>query len=348
MFIFDLLSALGSGLWSYYVGRFFEIYLPTPTFLEKLNSDIQATIISLITILSYFILYSNCVPISLYVSIELVKIGQSLFINWDKNMISTNNNVRGKCRTTALAEDLGQIEHILTDKTGTLTINFFKFRLCLIGEKFYLEERTVDSIKLEIHGKIEIFKIYCTLEFTNARKRMSIIVENNGNIYLLSKGADDVICTTCELQDLERMKIKQNLEVVDFIITFQFISSEGLRILCMSYKQLFKKEFDDWYEKYTNACKIIDGKKSERLEIIYSEIERDMNFLGITGIEDRLQDGVCETLAKLASINIKVWMLTGDKLETAVNIGYSCGLFNDTLVEVFKLSENIKERYKVA
>ena len=67
---------------------------------------------------------------------------------------------------------------------------------------------------------------------------------------------------------------------------------------------------------------------------VYERIERDLLFVGSTAIEDKLQDGVPECIATLAKANIKIWVLTGDKQETAINIGYSCQLLTNDM-EVF-------------
>lgn len=74
--------------------------------------------------------------------------------------------------------------------------------------------------------------------------------------------------------------------------------------------------------------------REELLDAIYEEIETDMTLLGATAIEDKLQDGVPETIANLAAANIKIWVLTGDKQETAINIGYSCRLLTENMREV--------------
>lgn len=73
---------------------------------------------------------------------------------------------------------------------------------------------------------------------------------------------------------------------------------------------------------------------------MYEEIEQDMMLLGATAIEDKLQEGVQETIALLSLANIKIWVLTGDKQETAVNIGYSCKMLTDDMSEVFIISGN--------
>jgi P-type E1-E2 ATPase len=85
-------------------------------------------------------------------------------------------------------------------------------------------------------------------------------------------------------------------------------------------------------------CSIkVSADREERMDALYEEIEKDMNLIGATAIEDKLQDGVPETIANLAAANIKIWVLTGDKQETAINIGYSCRLLTDSMQEVHKL-----------
>jgi phospholipid-translocating ATPase len=86
--------------------------------------------------------------------------------------------------------------------------------------------------------------------------------------------------------------------------------------------------------------------REQLLDAIYEEIETDMTLLGATAIEDKLQDGVPETIANLAAANIKIWVLTGDKQETAINIGYSCRLLTENMREVwlFHFSINLFNR----
>ncbi|KAK6200178.1 uncharacterized protein RJT21DRAFT_5284 [Scheffersomyces amazonensis] len=105
-------------------------------------------------------------------------------------------------------------------------------------------------------------------------------------------------------------------------------STEGLRTLMYAYRFLDKKEYEVWNEDYINAgSQIID--RTKQVELVGGRIERDFELIGATAIEDKLQDGVSETIDKLRRAGIKMWMLTGDKRETAINIGYSCRLIKD-------------------
>ena len=111
---------IGCSIWENEIGYYFRSYLPEEEFLskEKSRSSIE---IGLLVFPSYIITLSTVVPISLYVSIEFVRLLQSKWIDWDIEMFYQKNNIRAKVRTTTLNEQLGQIQYIFSDKTGTLT-----------------------------------------------------------------------------------------------------------------------------------------------------------------------------------------------------------------------------------
>jgi phospholipid-translocating ATPase len=107
-------------IWESHVGFDFGQYLPWESYisLNKTRGSIQ---LGFLVFLSYVITLSTLVPISLYVSIEFVRLLQSKWIDWDINMFYQTNNVPANVRTTTLNEELGQIQYIFSDKTGTLT-----------------------------------------------------------------------------------------------------------------------------------------------------------------------------------------------------------------------------------
>ena len=82
---------------------------------------------------SYIILLNTLVPISLYVSVEIIRLGQSFFINWDRQMYYSPKDTPALARTTTLNEELGQVQYIFSDKTGTLTQNIMEFKMASIG-----------------------------------------------------------------------------------------------------------------------------------------------------------------------------------------------------------------------
>jgi phospholipid-translocating ATPase len=104
--------------------------------------------------------------------------------------------------------------------------------------------------------------------------------------------------------------------------------------LCLAWKDLSSEQYAAWKTKYHAATVALDNRE-EKVDAVAEEIEKDLILIGATAIEDKLQDGVPDAIASLAQADIKIWVLTGDKLETAINIGYSCKLLTDEMREVF-------------
>lgn len=142
----------------------------------------------------------------------------------------------------------------------------------------------------------------------------------------------------------------------DQTLSPQKFAGEGLRTLVLAERTIDVEFFNSWRLRQQEAALSLDGRE-DKLGTIYDEIECDMELVGVTAIEDKLQDGVPQTIANLQMAGIKIWVLTGDKqgmrvghcwsfyvrfdklflslLETAINIGYSCQLLTDDLVDVF-------------
>lgn len=111
-------------------------------------------------------------------------------------------------------------------------------------------------------------------------------------------------------------------------------ASDGLRTLCVAYKDIDEGYCREWLARLKEAA-LDRYNKDEKIDQLYTEMESELTLIGATAIEDKLQDGVPETIAKLTAANIKIWVLTGDKTETAINIGYSCKLLTEDMKEVF-------------
>lgn len=194
--------------------------------------------------------------------------------------------------------------------------------------------RDANTLTLEVMGETRKFELLNIIEFNSTRKRMSVIVRphDSDRILLLCKGADLVILERLnkdfrQQKDLEesqkRLIEKTNQDLENF-------ANEGLRTLCLAYRFISQQEYDKWNRKYHEASSNLYNRE-EKMDEVAEEIECNMLLMGGTAIEDRLQEGVPETIAELAKSGIKLWVLTGDKTETAINIGFSCNLITNDM-----------------
>ena len=182
------------------------------------------------------------------------------------------------------------------------------------------------------------YKIPIQFEYSSERKSMSVIVQNMEDpeeIYLFMKGADNIILNKIDKKNKNNQKIINNIE--NAIDTY---AKEGLRILVVAYKKLSINELNIYQKEYLKACKSTYSKK-EKLEILSKKIENELILLGVTGIQDELQDNVYETLRDFSEAGIKLWVLTGDKKNTAKSIAFSCGLFDDENFNIFEIKEGL-------
>lgn len=371
-----------------------------------------------LNLFTYWVLYSNLVPISLFVTIDIVKYSQAVLINSDLDMYYDKTDTPANCRTSSLVEELGQVEYIFSDKTGTLTCNQMEFRQCSIAGFQYADEvpedrkasdnggvgihdfgqlrtdlrksehkahieqfltllstchtvipertdekienikyqaaspdegalvegavmlgyrfiaRKPKSVTISVGGRQLEYELLAVCEFNSTRKRMSTIFRcPDGKIRCFCKGADTVI--------LERLS-KDNPHTEATLQHLEEYAADGLRTLCLAMREVSEQEFQQWWRIFNTAATTVGGNRADELDKAAELIEHDLTLLGATAIEDKLQDGVPETISTLQTAGIKVWVLTGDRQETAINIGMSCKLISEDMTLLI-INENNAE-----
>lgn len=416
---------------------------------------------ALVTFVSCLIAFQNIVPVSLFISIEIVKTIQAYFIAQDLDMYYKPLDTACVPKNWGISDDLGQIEYVFSDKTGTLTQNVMEFQKCSVHGVIYgegiteaqrgaatregradavapeelaeklaalkdtmvakltklfknrymqvdkltlvspklaedLADRSTeqyshivaffralavchsvladkpepqerpyrleykaespdeaalvgaardvgfpfvgkhkDTIDIEVLGQPERFTYLKTLEFTSTRKRMSVIVRaSDGRIILYCKGADSVIYERLAADVDPALKEKTTKDM-------DFFANGGLRTLCIGYRVLEEDEFLRWLRTYEAAQSTIENR-DEAIESAAAEVEHSLQILGATALEDKLQEGVPEAIELLHRAGIKLWILTGDKLQTAIEIGFSCNLLKQD-TEIMILSADSPE-----
>ena len=155
---------------------------------------------------------------------------------------------------------------------------------------------------------------------------MSIVVRRVGSqeVIMYSKGADCAIMSQlspCQPDSEEGRLREQTQQQLDLY------ARQGLRVLVMAKKTINPNDFSEWYTQH-QECEMSMDNREKKIRESFSILESNLTLLGATGIEDRLQEGVPETIASLLSAGIVIWVLTGDKPETAINVAYSAKLFN--------------------
>ncbi|RKP02642.1 hypothetical protein CXG81DRAFT_10520 [Caulochytrium protostelioides] len=393
---------------------------PFERFVLNPLSDASQSDAFILNFLTFVILYNNLIPLSLIVGMEMVKFALGALINSDLDMYHEATDTPATARTSSLVEELGQIDFIFSDKTGTLTCNMMEYRMCTINGVAYadlvpedkrlrvndegktvgwyefkrltdqvaayrsgaaqtpaehqqgqfldefltllavchtvipeMNEETGDvvfqasspdegalvkgaqvlgylfttrkpkSVAISVGGEELEFQVLNICEFNSTRKRMSSLIRcADGTIKLYVKGADTVI--------LERLAPGQDQRVAATTTHLEEYANEGLRTLCIAMREVSQEEYTEWSKLYEKAATTVNNR-GEELDKVAELIEKDLTLLGATAIEDKLQDGVPDTIHTLAQAGIKIWVLTGDRQETAINIGYSCKLLTEEM-----------------
>jgi phospholipid-translocating ATPase len=191
---------------------------------------------------------------------------------------------------------------------------------------FTFVDRQREYLHVDVLGVTKRFQVLNVLEFNSDRKRMSVVVRVDGDeehVVLFCKGADSVVFERLE-EGCENLRSVTSEHLEGF-------ARDGLRTLSLAYRIIGREEYEAWSREYEEARACIGEGRDEKVEEVVGRIERDLKLMGATAIEDRLQDGVPESIAVLAKAGIKIWVLTGDKLETAINIGFASNLLDNDM-----------------
>lgn len=387
------------------------------------------------TFLMSVIVFQIMIPISLYISMELVRIGQAYFMIRDNRLLDEASNSRFQCRALNINEDLGQIKYVFSDKTGTLTENKMEFQCASIGGVdysggdaslqedhigyssqvdgqvlwpkmkvktapelfniatgarpteetksvydfflalaacntivplidtsdptrsvidyqgespdeqalvyaaaaygFMLIERTSGHIIIDVQGEKQRFNVLGLHEFDSDRKRMSVILGcPDKTVKVFVKGADTSMFKVIDtsLNSSVTHATKAHLHAY---------SSLGLRTLVIGMRELKSSEFEQWHFSYEAASTALSGRAALLRKVAHT-IENNLAILGASGIEDKLQKGVPDAIESLRVAEINVWVLTGDKQETAISIGYSSKLLTSKMTQII-INSNSRE-----
>ena len=159
------------------------------------------------------------------------------------------------------------------------------------------------------------FDVLDIFPFTSESKRMGIVVrdQSSGEITFLQKGADVVMAKIVQRNDWLEEETGN-------------MAREGLRTLVVGKKKMSEQSYQTFTEQHHAASVRLEGRNEAMAAVVAEYLEKDLELLGLTGVEDKLQDDVKSTLEQLRNAGIKIWMLTGDKIETATCIAISTKL----------------------
>ncbi|KAF3825228.1 hypothetical protein GH733_005862 [Mirounga leonina] len=193
-----------------------------------------------------------------------------------------------------------------------------------------LRSRTPEQVVVDFGALGPLtFQLLHILPFDSVRKRMSVVVRHplSNQVVVYTKGADSAIMELLSVASPDGASLEKQQMIIREKTQKHLddYARRGLRTLCIAKKVMSDTEYAEWLRNHFLAETSIDHREELLLESAM-RLENKLTLLGATGIEDRLQEGVPESIEALQKAGIKIWMLTGDKQETAINVAYACKL----------------------
>uniref|UniRef100_A0A452R2B3 Phospholipid-transporting ATPase n=1 Tax=Ursus americanus TaxID=9643 RepID=A0A452R2B3_URSAM len=356
-----------------------EPFRDEPWYNQKTESERQRNLFlrAFTDFLAFMVLFNYIIPVSMYVTVEMQKFLGSYFITWDEEMFDEDSGEGPLVNTSDLNEELGQVEYVFTDKTGTLTENNMEFKECCIEGHVYVPHAVCNGqtqapcAHMCMREREELFfRALCLCHTIQVKDDDDVdgprkspdsgkscvyissspdevaLVEGvqrcvsgrvcpfkhlrfplfTGEIYLFCKGADSSIFPRVIEGKVDQIRAR-----------------EGLRTLCVAYKRLVPEEYESVCA-LLQAAKVALQDRERKLAEAYEHIEKDLILLGATAVEDRLQEKAADTIEALQKAGIKVWVLTGDKMETAAATCYACRLFRRSTQLLELTTKRIEEQ----
>lgn len=188
------------------------------------------------------------------------------------------------------------------------------------------------------------YQVLAELPFDSDRKRMSLVLRApDGDVRLLTKGADTVMLpllrggggnsggavAAAAAEDSSDGELSVDVSVA--AAHLDRFAADGLRTLVFAQRRVSPGEFSAWHARYTDARNLLDDSRDDVVAALSAEMEIGLELLAVTAVEDKLGYEVPESIAFLREAGIKIWVCTGDKRETAENIGYSARLLETNM-----------------
>lgn len=215
------------------------------------------------------------------------------------------------CHNVTPVEENGEKQYQASSPDEVALVKFSESLKLQLSERSQMRMQIINA-----DNKPEDYEILANFPFSSETKRMGILVKHleSGRLIFYLKGAEVVMA----------QKVQENSRAF-LLETCENLASTGLRTLVISQKYVSQEEYERWSRRYDQAKTDMEDRE-RKVQNVIEELEEGMEFLCVTGVEDKLQVEVTDTIESLRTGGVQIWMLTGDKVETATCIAISTGL----------------------